>query len=126
MTRRRIIALAIVLAAVCLVLTRDPRYRLLTPDEVQSHKIISEFWRNPVESPVAVADRVRKSVRKKRYSFLPGPTYVLPAEGCPLCQDERHDVCPGSYVFFVREERSVSTPSVRCTCPHPSHAQDPK
>ena len=123
MKRGRIIAGVILLAAACAVLVRDPRYRPLTPDEIQSHGIIPQFWSDSIESPKVVADRVRQSVRKKRYSFLPGRKYVFFAEGCPLCVDGRHSVCPGEYTFFVRGE---GIPSVRCTCPHPSHEEDSK
>ncbi len=120
MTRGRIIALVIVCAAACVVLVGDPRYRPLTPGEVQSHGVVPLSWPDSIDQK-AVADRVRQSVRTKRYSFLPGRQYVFFAEGCPLCVDGRHGVCQGQYVFFVR---GVGITSVRCTCPHPSHAQE--
>ena len=66
-------------------------------------------------------------VLRKRPGWLPGSEITIPDQTCPACILAHHSACFPKWSASCRfpDGSSVDLPSsFRCTCPHPSHAQE--
>ena len=117
MTRRRIIAGVILLAAMAVVLLGG--------------------WRRVAYREKAVGAFV---VCAKRWEWLPGPELYVPDQVCRHCEGRRHEYCfriNNAIPMLRPEERLIFRnlgvdrdllhrypPNFRCTCTDPSHDGD--
>ncbi len=124
MTRRRIIAGVILLAAVAVAVPLVPGVWLKVAyraDDVQEVILNTgpgtRTTRDGSKLTVinaSVAEASRPALVKK-WSWLPGRTVVLRDWRCGLCLRDKHDECLG-VILIVAEADEVS-----CTCTDPSH-----
>ena len=115
MTRRRIIAGVILLAAVVVAVPLVPGvWERVAYQEQDTH----------FDSVVVLV---------KRWSWLPGRSEVFPDQLCPWCRGRAHDDCwalparPFDAPMFVLVERRriVAVPrEFRCTCTDAAHDRD--
>ncbi len=111
MTRRRIIAGVILLAAVVVAVPAAPG-----------------VWRKVVYRSIDLGGMEGLT---KRWAWLPGPYVYVPNQFCNYCRRAEHGYCwrvpdsalPGREGFSLYPFLDFPA-DFRCTCPHPSHAED--
>ena len=74
-------------------------------------------------------ERAHFRVMRKCRSWAPGDEFLVPSQECLSCREALHDRCYETHrawvSVYVHDKSRVSLPDTfRCTCPHPSHAQD--
>ena len=148
MTRRRIIAGVILLAAVAVAVpfapgvwmkvayvqilnSRGPtrmtsRERVtvgLKPDGTLPGNLGNLFFRDPNSVEVETA---MLTAHEKRHAWLPGRAFIIPDQVCTMCEDSDHTLCFPRHVtgarFIAPDGTLVDLPKdFRCTCTDPSH-----
>ncbi len=139
MTRRRIIAGVILLAAVAVAVPAAPgvwetvAYVEMPPPPPSAslHVLVkrNEPWRDEFPEITVTAESSLLSVRRKRHSWVPGAVFLVPDQVCPMCRIEDHPYCFPRHSSGVECElfdgTEVDVPeSFRCTCTDPSHDRD--
>ena len=72
------------------------------------------------------------TIKRKRHAWIPGEEFIVPDQECPWCERTsymRHEYCftgrgAEANCGFRDGTRLYLPETFRCTCPHPSHAQE--
>ena len=138
MTRRRIIAGGILLAAVAVAVPFAPGvWRKVAYEEVEilSMGFVDSEGRGFVTTRqiqrILPSLRAEEYVRvmAKRYSWAPGSEFVVLDQMCPACRFGKHDDCfpavgLGANCGLPNNIVVELPPDFRCTCTAPSHDRD--
>ena len=122
MTRRRIIAGVILLAAVAVAVPAAPGVweRVAYREKAMAGVLIPKFF-----GEYGKSREPELFFLEKRWSWLPGDDTFIPDQLCWVCRQEHHETCwstpgtrPHSLAWFL-----VGDPwaAYRCTCTDPSH-----
>ena len=134
MTRRRIIAGVILLAAVAVAVPLVPGvWRAVAYVQLPTESgpltaggvRIPEALGGPVDSETVVFGGSRLTLQEKRYALFPGEQFIVPDQVCTLCDAGTHMLCFPRHIeiaWFIANGTIVELPpDFRCTCTDPSH-----
>ncbi len=134
MTRRRIIAGVILLAAVAVAIPAAPgvwervAYVEIPPSRSTGQQ--SNGIRVSMKQGRLMVESSTMTVLRKRHAWIPGDEFRVPDQVCPQCSTGEHTGCFSRHVRGMRGRRRQSGTVVdlfsafRCTCTDPSHDGD--
>ena len=133
MTRRRIIAGVILLAAVAVLAAPGVWERVAYVVEVPVPKKRRYGFKSRPGTlpahPVRTVESNTMTVMRKRHAWLPGQTFIVPDQVCPPCDFRHHRSCFPRHQDGARCQTQDGTwvdlpDDFRCTCTDPSHDGD--
>lgn len=130
MTRGKWVALAVGLAVIGVIVLNGPAVWRAVPyssEVLFPVKLYPGLDRTRLNrsDPVRAPDYI--VIWQKRGDWIPGQRYII---RCSFCLDSDHDLCVGvmngewSRVRPSEASFHVFDAAFRCSCPHPSHAEE--